>query len=173
MNGTRRVRLALGLGLALLALLPTTALAASANESFSGFETGYPTACGATGSNNSQSKFAGDVHGTINGVWSAAICHTDVSTTAASSVVPGGYFRVRGFAGWRYVTTSGTFVSGTISKGQENVDDAGCTQVFDLSNVVLSNGVMPTGKLVHYGLFQGGVCHVFSATIKGVAVLTY
>src|ERR1700726_2485498 len=61
----RTQRLAIVAGLASIALLPTTALAASsATESISGVETGIPTACGPSGSGDSKSSFAGTASGT-------------------------------------------------------------------------------------------------------------
>src|SRR5437879_7384200 len=70
-------RLAIAVGLALMALLPTTAFAAStATESISGVEIGFPIACGPSGSGDSLSTFSGGASGTISGVWSASVCHT-------------------------------------------------------------------------------------------------
>jgi hypothetical protein len=174
MGRNRRIGLAVPLGLVLLALLPTTVSAASANETISGAETSYPTACGPAGSNDSQSPFAGEAMGTIRGTWSAAICHTPVSTAAGATIVPGGYFRLRGFTSqWIYVMSSGSFVSGVISAGRETDYFGRCTQVFDVKDVVLTNGNLPSATLVHYGLLEGGSCHIFSATIAGAGVLNY
>src|SRR2546422_10475858 len=116
----RTQRLAIAVGLALIALLPTTAFAAStATESISGVEIGIPIACGPSGSGDSLSSFGGTASGTINGVWSASVCHSGLSTHGVAATISGGRFRVSGVAGWRYVTVSGTFVSGSISPGGE------------------------------------------------------
>ena len=92
-------RLAIAVGLALMALLPTTAFAAStATESISGVEIGFPIACGPSGSGDSLSTFSGGASGTISGVWSASVCHTGLSTHGVAATIIGGRFRVSGFA---------------------------------------------------------------------------
>jgi hypothetical protein len=171
----RTQRLAIAVGLALLALLPTTAFAAStATESISGVELGIPTACGLTGSGYSQSSFGGAASGTINGVWLASVCHAGLSTHGVSATISGGRFRVSGVAGWRYVTAAGSFVSGYISPGIETdyaVNGVGtCTQVFGLS--IKGTGAFKA-TLVHYGAFFQGSCHVLSATLRGTGQITY
>jgi hypothetical protein len=83
------------------------------------------------GSIDSQSSFAGDARGGINGAWSAAICHTAVSTHGPAKILKGGYFRVRGLtANWRYVTSYGTFTYGVIGPGRETDSSGRCTQTF-------------------------------------------
>jgi hypothetical protein len=174
MGNDRKTLLAVALALALLALIPTTVFAASASETIRGAETGYPTPCGAAGSNYSQSPFAGDAAGGVNGAWSAAICHTAVSMQAPAEIVPGGYFRVRGLTtNWRYVTSYGTFTAGHIVPARETNSSGRCTQTFLLQGVTLSNGSSFDGTLVHYGLFTNGSCQVFSATIAGSGTLYY
>ena len=168
-------RLPIAVGLALMALLPTTALAAStATESISGAEIGIPIACGPIGSGNSLSSFAGAASGTINGVWAASVCHTGLSTHGVAATISGGSFRVSGVVGWRYVTASGSFVGGSISPGVETdyaVNGVGtCTQVFGLR---LTGAGTFTATLVHYGTFFSGSCHVFSATLRGTGQITY
>src|SRR5213593_2120503 len=116
----RTQRLAIAVGLALMALLPTTAFAAStATESISGVELGIPIACGPSGSGDSLSTFGGAASGTINGVWSASVCHSGLSTHGVGATILGGHFRVSGLAGWRYVTASCNFSGGSISPGIE------------------------------------------------------
>jgi len=171
----RTQRLAIAVGLALMALIPTTAFAAStATESISGAELGIPTACGASGSGDSLSSFGGVASGTINGVWSASVCHTGLSTHGVAATISSGRFRVSGVAGWRYVTTSGSFVAGSISPGIETdyvVNGLGtCTQVFGLS--ITGTGTF-TATLVHYGAFFDSSCHVLSATLRGTGQITY
>ena len=171
----RTQRLAIAAGLASLALLPTTALAASTGtESISGVETGIPTACGPSGSGDSMSSFAGTASGTINGVWSASVCHSELSIHRAMATISGGHFRVSGFVHWRYVTTSGIFTSGYIGPGVETdyvINGVGtCTQVFRLS--ITGTGTF-TATLVHYGAFFDRSCHVLSATLKGTGLITY
>src|SRR3989449_10480985 len=103
----RTQRLAIAVGLALIALLPTTAFAAStATESISGVEIGIPIACGPSGSGDSLSSFGGTASGTINGVWSASVCHSGLSTHGVAATISGGRFRVSGVAGWGFVTAS-------------------------------------------------------------------
>jgi hypothetical protein len=168
----RTRRLAIAVGFALMALLPTTAFAASpATESISGVEVGIPIACG---SGNSLSTFAGTAGGTINGVWSASVCHTGLSTHGAAATISGGGFRVSGVAGWRYVTASGSFSAGSISPGAETdyaVNGVGtCTQVFVIS--ITGTGTF-TATLIHYGTFFNSACHVLSATLRGTGQITY
>jgi len=171
----RTQRLAIAVGLALIALLPTTAFAAStATESISGVEIGIPIACGLSGSGDSLSSFGGGASGTINGVWSASVCHTGLSTHGVAATISGGRFRVSGVAGWRYVSASGSFVTGSISPGIETdyaVNGVGtCTQVFGLS--IKGTGTF-TATLVHYGAFFDRSCHVFSATLRGTGQIAY
>lgn len=175
MSRFRTQRLAIAAGLALMALLPTTALAAStATESISGVEIGIPIACGLSGSGDSMSSFGGAATGTINGVWSASVCHTGLSTHGVAARISGGRFRVSGVAGWRYVTVSGSFVAGSISPGVETdhaVNGVGtCTQVFGLS--ITGTGTF-RATLVHYGAFFNSSCHVFSATLRGTGQIPY
>jgi hypothetical protein len=173
----RSHRLALAVGIALLALAPTTVLAASASESISGVELGIPTACGPSGSTDSMSTFGGGASGTINGVWSASVCHTELSIAPGpTATISGGVFRVSGFRGWHYVAIVGSFVSGSIPAGVENdylVKGVGtCTQVFAVS----IKGTGPSNfvtTLKHYGLFFSGSCHVVSATLNGAGQITY
>ena len=171
----RTQRLAIAVGLALMALLPTTAFAAStATESISGVEIGIPIACGPSGSGDSLSTFSGGASGTISGVWSASVCHTGLSTHGVAATIIGGRFRVSGFAGWRYVTVYGSFAGGSISPGIETdyaVNGVGtCTQVFRLS--ITGTGTF-TATLVHYGAFFDSSCHVLSATLRGTGQITY
>ena len=175
---TRSRRLALAIGLAFLALAPTTVFAAStAVESISGVELGIPTPCGRSGSSDSESAFGGAATGTITGVWSASVCHTELAIApGAPATISGGTFSVTGFRGWHYVRVTGSFVSGSIPAGVETdhiVKGVGtCTQVF----AVTINGTGPStfaAILVHYGLFFSGSCHVGSATLNGVGHLTY
>ena len=174
---TRSRRLALAVGIALLALAPTTVFAASASESISGVELGIPTPCGPSGSTDSISTFGGSATGTINGVWSASVCHTELSIAPGlAATISGGSYRVAGFRGWHYVKVVGSFTSGSIPAGIENdhvVKGVGtCTQVFAVS----INGTGPstfTATLKHYGLFFSGSCHVVSATLNGVGQITY
>ena len=171
----RTQRLALAVSFALMALLPTTAFAAStAIESISGVEIGIPIACGSSGSGDSLSTFGGAAGGTINGVWSASVCHTGLSTQGVGATISGGRFRVSGVAGWRYVTASGSFSGGSISPGIETdyaVNGVGsCTQVFGLS--ITGTGTF-TATLIHYGAFFNGGCHVLSATLRGAGQITY
>lgn len=172
----RTQRLAIAVGVALMALTPITAFAATADESISGVETGIPTACGASG--YSMSSFAGTARGTINGVWSTSVCHAELSTAhGATAAISGGTFHVSGFRGWSYVRLYGNFISGSVGNGSEThhiVAGVGtCTQVF----IVNLNGTGPsstfTATLVHYGAFFSGACHVFSATLNGNGHITY
>jgi len=173
----RSHRLALAVGLALLALAPTTVFAASASESISGVELGIPTSCGPSGSTDSTSTFGGTATGTINGVWSASVCHTELSIAPGpTATISGGTFRVTGFRGWHYVKIVGGFVSGSIPAGVEAdyvVNGVGtCTQVF----AVRISGTGPStfaATLTHYGLFFSGSCHVVSATLNGAGQITY
>ena len=169
--------LAVALGLALLALLPTTAFAAStANERISGVETGIPSACGPSGSLDSISSFAGTASGTINGVWSASVCHTELSIGGAAATISGGAYQVSGFSGWRFVRVSGTFVSGSVGPGTESdhtIKGVGtCTQVFGV-NIKGTGPAVFAATLVHYGAFFTGSCHVFSATLNGTGQITH
>lgn len=178
MRKIRKQVLAVAMGIALTALLPVTAFAATtAYESISGVEIGIPTPCGASGSGESKSSFAGTAKGTINGVWSASVCHTALSTTpGVTATISGGTFRVSGVRGWTYVSTSGTFTSGSISAGVEtdyvSQGVGTCIQVFGV-------GITGTGSssfratLVHYGAFYSGRCHVFAATLNGTGQITY
>jgi len=171
----RTQRLAIAIGLALMALIPTTAFAAStATESIAGVELGIPTACGPSGSGDSQSTFGGSASGTIYGVWSASVCHTGLSTHGVAATISGGRFSVSGVAGWRYITISGNFVAGSISPGIETdyaVNGVGtCTQVFGLS--ITGAGTF-TATLTHYGAFFDSSCHVLSATLRGTGRITY
>lgn len=174
----RSQRLALAVGLALMALAPVTVFAAStATESISGVELGIPTPCGPSGSGDSLSAFGGGAAGTINGVWSAGVCHTPLSIAPGpTATILGGTFSVTGFRGFHYVRITGSFVSGSIPAGVETdyiVKGVGtCTQVFAVS----INGTGPStfaATLEHYGLFFSGSCHVGSATLNGTGHLTY
>jgi hypothetical protein len=168
----RKAQLTVALALALLALIPTTVFAASVHETIKGAETGYPTPCG-TGPNDSQSSFAGEATGGINGAWSATICHTAVSPQARATIL-GGYFRVRGLTtNWRYVTSYDTFSGGSIVPAGETNSSGRCTQTFLLQKVTLNKGSSFDGTLVHYGLFTNGGCQIFSATIVGSGTLVY
>jgi hypothetical protein len=168
-----RIRtLAIAYGLALMALIPTTAFAAStAYESISGVEIGIPIPCG---SGESQSSFAGTARGTINGVWSASVCHTGLSTHGVAATISGGSFQLSGLIGWKYVRASGS-ISGSIGPGVESdhtVNGVGtCTQVFVLG--IVGNATFPAATLVHYGAFFAGSCHVLSATLSGTGQVTY
>jgi hypothetical protein len=171
----RTRRLAVAVGVALMALTPTTAFAATADESISGVETGIPTACGASG--YSVSSFAGTARGTITGVWSTSVCHAELSTApGASAAISGGTFHVSGFRGWSYVRLYGNFLSGSVGNGSEAdhvVAGVGtCTQVFSVS---LNGTGLSTfnATLVHYGAFFAGTCHVVSATLNGTGHITY
>jgi hypothetical protein len=172
----RSHRLALAVSLALVALAPTTVFAASASETISGVELGIPSAC-SSGSTHSMSTFGGSATGTINGVWSASVCHTELSIAPGpTATISGGNFRVTGLRGWRYVKVVGSFVSGSIPAGIETdyvVKGVGtCTQVFAVS----INGTGPStfvATLKHYGLFFTGSCHVVSATLNGAGQITY
>jgi hypothetical protein len=171
----RTQQLGIAVGLALMALLPTTAFASStATESISGVEIGIPIACGPIGSGDSLSSFGGAASGTINGVWSASVCHTGLSTHGVAATISSGRFRVSGVAGWRYVTASGTFAAGSISPGIETdyaVNGVGtCTQVFGLS--ITGTGTF-RATLVHYGAFFDKSCHVLSATLRGIGQIPY
>jgi len=170
----RKQRLAIAVGVALMALVPTTAFASTATESISGVEIGIPVACGPSGSGDSLSTFGGAASGTINGVWSASVCHTGLSTHGVAATISGGRFRVSGLAGWRYVAASGIFVGGSISPGIETdyaLNGVGtCTQIFRLS--ISGTGTF-TATLVHYGAFFNSSCHVLSATLRGTGQITY
>lgn len=173
----RTHRLAIASGLALMALIPTAAFAASrtASESISGVEIGIPTACG---SGESMSSFAGAARGTINGVWSASVCHAGLSIAPGrAAAISGGAFHVSGVAGWKYVRASGTFDSGSIDAGTEIdavLNGVGtCTQVFELSIGKTGTSIFFTATLMHYGAFFAGSCHVVSATLSGAGQITY
>jgi hypothetical protein len=171
----RTQRLAIVAGLASIALLPTTALAASsATESISGVETGIPTACGPSGSGDSKSSFAGTASGTINGVWSASVCHSEPSVHGVTATISGGSYRVSGFVHWRYVSTSGTFTGGSVGPGIETdyvIHGVGtCTQVFAVT--ITGTGTF-NATLEHYGAYFNNSCHVLSATLKGTGHITY
>jgi hypothetical protein len=120
------------------------------------------------------SSFAGTASGTINGVWSASVCHSELSINGAMATISGGHFLVSGFVHWRYVTTSGIFTSGSIGTGHETdyvANGVGtCTQVFGLS--LTGTGTF-TATLVHYGAFFDRSCHVLSATLKGTGHIKY
>lgn len=173
----RSHRLALAVGLALLALAPLTVYAASASEWISGVELGIPTPCGPSGSTDSISTFGGSATGTISGVWSASVCHTALSIAPGrTATISGGTFRVTGFRGWHYVNVTGSFLSGSIPAGAESdyiVKGVGtCTQIFAVS----IHGTGPStfaATLKHYGLFFSGTCHVASATLNGTGQITY
>ena len=173
----RTRRLAVAVGVALMALTPTTAFAATADESISGVETGIPTACGQSGSGYSMSSFAGTAGGTITGVWSTSVCHAELSIAhGATAKISGGTFHVSGFRGWSYVRIYGNFSWGSVDLGTETVHAiAGvgtCTQVFRVRLV----GTGPStfnATLMHYGAFFAGSCHVVSATLNGTGHVTY
>ena len=178
MSRFRTQGLAVALCLALMALLPTTAFAAStAREAISGVEVGIPVPCGPSGSSDSMSSFAGAARGTINGVWSASVCHTALSIIPGeTATISGGVFQVSGISGWSYVRVSGRFSSGSIGTGTESdytIKGVGtCTQVFGMS----INGTGPSdfaATLVHYGAFFDGTCHVLSATLNGTGHITH
>jgi hypothetical protein len=179
MSRFRTRRMAIAVGLALMALVPTTALAASrtATEAIVGVETGIPSACGPSGSGESMSGFAGVATGTIKGVWSASVCHTDLSIAPGPKAsISGGGFHVSGVADWRVVRLSGSFTSGSIDAGTEIdhvISGVGtCTQVFGLS-ITGSGPSSFTATLMHYGVFFAGGCHVLSATLSGTGHITY
>jgi hypothetical protein len=174
----RTRRLAVAVGVAIMALTPTTAFAAStAVESISGVETGIPTACGLAGSGDSMSSFAGTTGGDIKGVWSTSVCHAELSIApGASAAITGGAFHVSGFRGWSYVRLYGKFGSGSVSLGTETdhaVAGVGtCTQVFSVNIKGIGSSTFKA-TLVHYGAFFAGACHVFSATLNGTGHITY
>lgn len=161
----KRIRLLVSTVAIALALLPAAALASTNyNEAVSGIETGFPYSTESCPSPNSVSPFAGVADGTLDGIFQIAVCHTPLNPNAE---ILGGSFVLTNSA----MTVSGQFApGGTVSLVGGSVSNGICTQTY-----TVSGGLLPAGKfsgaLVHYGLWNGGSCSVFFATISGRAQL--
>jgi hypothetical protein len=155
-----------GLAAVLLAVLPTAVTASTTyTESLAGIETGIPTPCGPAGSGDSLSPFAGVAFGTLNGTFTGSICHTPLPS---ATILPGGAFALMS----KSTTVSGTFAGGTVMQ----VGPTGTFGIFCLQKYAVVGGLSPAGKfgatLMHYGLWDGKTCHVFFATVTGMAILS-
>lgn len=149
-----------------LALLPTAAAASTTyTESISGIETAVPTACGPANSGDSSSPFAGVALGTINGVFSAAICHTPLPT---ASIVSGGVFKLTSISR----SIQGGFAGGTVRQvGPTQIVFFTCVQKYAVVGALTPGGTFSI-ELTHYGFWDGKTCHVHFATVMGKAALT-
>jgi hypothetical protein len=150
---------------AVLALLPTAAAASTTyTESISGIETAVPTACGPANSGDSSSPFAGVALGTINGVFSAAICHTPLPN---ATILSGGVFKLTSIS----TSVSGGFAGGTVKQiGPTQIIWFTCVQKYAVVGALTPAGTF-SAQLTHYGLWDGKTCHVHFATVIGKAAL--
>jgi hypothetical protein len=150
-----------------LALLPTTA---SATTTYTepvvvGAETGQPTPC-VSGNGNSLSSFAGLAFGTINGTFTASVCHTALSSGGSAGIVadPAGVFTLTNGS----TTVSGAFTTGGITHKSFAYFSRLCVEKFAVIGS-LSNGGSFDATLTHYA--YGSCSNVFFATVVGSAVV--
>ena len=149
----------------LLALAPTAAMASTTyNESVAGIETAVPTSCGAPNSGESLSSFAGVAFGTLDGAFSAAICHTPLGPAGAR--ILGGAFTLSN----RSATVSGLFTGGTVSPPSMRIFGSICVQEYVVAGTLTGGSF--TARLTHYGIWDGTNCNVFFATVAGRATIT-
>ena len=154
----KRLLTGLLVGLA-LALLPVVASASQTiTESLNGVETGIPPPC----QGGSTSPFTGTARGDLQGVWWATICHAPLGSSAE---ILGGTFRLQTLSR----TVLGRFVSGSVTFMNEQDFAGTCRQHYRVLGG-LSNGSF-NAVLTHYGAHYWGSCHVFSASVSGIAVL--
>jgi hypothetical protein len=151
---------------AVLALLPTAAAASTTyTESISGVETAIPTGCATANSGDSSSPFAGVALGTINGVFSAAICHTPLPN---ATILSGGVFKLTSISR----SVQGGFAGGTVRQvGPTKIVFFTCIQKYAVVGALTPGGTFSM-QLTHYGLWDGKTCHVHFATVTGKATLT-
>jgi len=161
----KRIYLLVPVVAVLLSFLPSTAVATTTyQEAVFGVETGTPTSCGEA---NSLSSFAGIAHGTINGGFAIAVCHTPLTLSGATIV--GGSFTLSN--GTTPVT--GAFApGGTVTYASTLLIGSLCLQKFNVSGDLLPSPGHFAGKLVHYGFWTGSSCNVVFATISGGALIT-
>ena len=148
------------------ALLPSAAAASTTyTESISGIETAVPIACGPANSGDSSSPFAGVAVGTINGVFSAAICHTPLPN---AKILSGGVFKLASIS----TTVTGGFAGGTVTQvGPTQIIFLSCVQKYAVVGTLTPAGTF-SAQLTHYGPWDGKTCHVHFATVVGKAALT-
>lgn len=170
MSTRARSRLAfLPLALALLVVLPSTALGATVSPSYSirGAEY-YAT--------STQGRFAGTASGTTgdSATWQATVDHTPLTDTAT---ITGGYARL---VTSRFVIVRGDFSGGDVTLTWRA---AGCgNETFavegTLTNVRRSDSrAVGTGTfsatLTHYRVSLFGRCQTYSATVRGTIALRF
>ena len=135
-----------------------------------GVETGVPTTC--SNGSGQASSFAGGALGTLNGTFSATICHSDLGSTGGT-INPGGSFVLSG---------QGTIVGGVFTGGSI-VPVPGATGhfgTFCFENFWVMGGLVSTSGypgsfaavLTHYGTWTGISCNVTFATVAGRATIT-
>jgi hypothetical protein len=116
-------------------------------------------------------NFSGAIRGNFDGVWSADVCHTQLSTHQSARVLPGGRFGLKGASWGARDGTTGTFVTGEISVGNENDIQIGgrgfCRQTYEMRDVTTTSGLIFNATLTHYGSFYDGYCHIFFALFQG------
>jgi hypothetical protein len=111
------------------------------------------------------SPFTGTAHGTLNGIFTIAVCHTPLSPSAT---ILGGIFTVSNGT----KTISGQFApGGMVQFVSTDVEGSLCIQTYVVSGALLPAGNF-AGTLIHYGYWTGASCSVFFATISGRALLT-
>jgi hypothetical protein len=146
-----------------LALVPTTVLAGTYTEpTVAGIETGVPVP-GCAGDQTSLSSFAGLAFGSINGVFTASVCHTPLTSTGANIV--GGVFTLTNGT----TTASGEFTGGTITPSTTTLIGNLCLQKFAVVGSLTKGGSF-SAILTHYAV--GAACAaVFFATVRGSATV--
>lgn len=135
-----------------------------------GVETGLPTSC--SNGIGDASSFAGGAFGTLNGTFSATICHSTLGSTGGT-INQGGSFVLSG---------QGTIVGGVFTGGSI-VPVPGATGhfgTFCFENFWVMGGLVSTSGypgsfaavLTHYGTWTGTICNVTFATVAGRATIT-
>jgi len=140
-----------------LAVLPTTAAAATTTYTLSGFEV-----------NPSPATFVGSLVGPL-GVWKAVVLHEPLSYTGQTTIT-GGSFTITTFLPTGQQT--GAVDGGMITAGPVTTTNGfTCRQTFSLGGTLNGNTGSYAGTLTHYGILYGGRCNAFSATFTGQATL--
>jgi hypothetical protein len=151
-----------------VALLPTTVSATTTyQESVAGIETGVPIPnCDTSVPGSSLSSFAGVAFGSLNGTFTASVCHTALSSTTGATILAdkGGVFTLTNGS----ITVGGGFTGGSITPRPPLVFGGLCIQRFAVSGS-LSDGSF-AATLTHYA-FGPGCTNVFFATVSGTATV--
>jgi hypothetical protein len=150
-----------------VALLPTTVSATTTyKESVAGIETGVPIPnCDPNVSGSSLSSFAGVAFGSLNGTFTASVCHTALSNTDGATILAdhNGVFTLTN----GLTTVGGGFTGGSITPRPPSMYGRLCIQRFSVSGFLNDGSFAAT--LTHYA--YPGCTNVFFATVAGSATV--